>query len=113
MANNIAFQSTGNTFVVITTTANTAVNKEITGVTPSNQYKITAANTTAFVRISESNANAVLPTATTSQPGIWLCNGESVVITAQQTSVSKPVYASVISADANGVIYITPGEGMS
>lgn len=113
MANNIAFQATGNTFAIVTTTANTAVNKPVTGVTPSNQYKITSANTTAFVRLSESNANAVLPTGTTSQPGIWLANGESVVITAQQTSVDKTIYVSVISADANGVVYVTPGEGMS
>lgn len=113
MANNIAFQSTGNTFVIVTTTANTAVTKAVTGTSPSNQYKITAANTTAFVRISESNANAVLPSATTSQPGIWLANGETAVITAQQTSVNKTVYVSVISATANGVVYITPGEGMS
>lgn len=113
MANNIAFQSTGNTFVIVTTTANTAVTKEVTGTSPSNQYKITAANTTAFVRISESGANAVLPTGTSSQPGIYLANGETAVITAQQTSVNKTVYVSVISATANGVVYITPGEGMS
>ena len=113
MANNIAFQATGNTFVIVTTTANTAVNKPVTGVTPSNQYKITSANTSVFVRMSESNANAVLPTATTSQPGLWLTSGESVVVTAQQTSVDKTVYVSVISAEANGVIYVTPGEGMS
>lgn len=113
MANNIAFQATGNTFVIVTSTANTAVNKAVTGVTPSNQYKITAANTTVFVRMSESNANAVLPTSTTSQPGIWLANGESAVITAQQTSVDKTVYVSVISLDANGAVYVTPGEGMS
>ena len=42
MANNIAFQATGNTFVIVTSTANTAVNKAVTGVMPSNQYKITA-----------------------------------------------------------------------
>ena len=113
MANNIAFQATGNTFVIVTTTANTAVNQSVTGVTPSNQYKITSANTTVFVRMSESNANAVLPTMTTSQPGLWLSSGETVVITAQQTSVDKTVYVSAISASANGVVYITPGEGMS
>jgi hypothetical protein len=113
MANNIAFQATGNTFAIVTTTANTAVNKPVTGVTPSNQYKVTSANTTAFVRLSESNANAVLPTGTTSQPGIWLANGESAVITAQQTSVDKTIYVSVISADANGIVFVTPGEGMS
>lgn len=113
MANNIAFQATGNTHVIVTTTANTAVNKEVTGTSPSNQYKITSASTVAFVRISESNANAVLPTATSSQPGLWLLSGESVVVTAQQTSVDKTVYVSVISAVANAAIYITPGEGMS
>jgi hypothetical protein len=113
MANNIAFQSTGNTYVIVTTTANTAVTKAVTGTSPSNQYRITSANTTAFVRILESNANAVLPTGTTSQPGIWLSNGETAVITAQQTSVSKTVYISVISQDANGVVYVTPGEGLS
>jgi hypothetical protein len=112
MANNIAFQATGNTFAIVTTTANTAVNKPVTGVTPSNQYKVTSANTTAFVRLSESNANAVLPTGTTSQPGIWLTNGESAVITAQQTSVDKTIYVSVISADANGIVFVTPGEGL-
>jgi len=112
MANNIAFQATGNTFAIVTTTANTAVNKPVTGVTPSNQYKVTSANTTAFVRLSESNANAVLPTGTTSQPGIWLANGESAVITAQQTSVDKTIYVSVISADTNGVVFVTPGEGL-
>jgi hypothetical protein len=112
MANNIAFQATGNTFAIVTTTANTAVNKPVTGVTPSNQYKVTSANTTAFVRLSESNANAVLPTGTTSQPGIWLANGESAVITAQQTSVDKTIYVSVISADANGIVFVTPGEGL-
>jgi len=113
MANNIAFQATGNTFVIVTSTANTAVNKSVTGVTPSNQYKITSANTTVFVRMSESNANAVLPTSTTSQPGLWLTSGETAVITAQQTNVDKTVFVSVISAEANGVVYITPGEGMS
>lgn len=113
MANNIAFQATGNTFVIVTSTANTAVNKEVTGLTPSNQYRITSANTTVFVRVSESNANAVLPTATTSQPGLWLTNGQTAVVTAQQTSVTKTVYVSAISAEANGVVYITPGEGMS
>jgi hypothetical protein len=113
MANNIAFQATGNTFVVVTTTASTAVNKEVTGTSPSNQYKITSASTVAFVRISESNANAVLPSSTTSQPGLWLSNGESVVVTAQQTSVDKTVYVSVISPTANAAVYITPGEGMS
>lgn len=113
MANNIAFQATGNTFVIVTTTANNAVNQSVTGTSPSNQYKITSANTTVFIRVSESNANAVLPTATTSQPGLWLANGETVVITAQQTSVDKTVYVSAISSDANGVVYITPGEGMS
>lgn len=65
------------------------------------------------MRLSESNANAVLPTGTTSQPGIWLANGESAVITAQQTSVDKTIYVSVISADANGIVFVTPGEGMS
>jgi hypothetical protein len=55
----------------------------------------------------------VLPTGTTSQPGIWLSNGESVVITAQQTSVDKTVYVSVISPTANAAVYVTPGEGMS
>ena len=113
MANNIAFQATGNTFVVVTTTANTAVNKPVTGVTPSNQYRITSANTAAFVRISESNANAVLPTMTTSQPGLWLTSGETVVVTAQQTSVDKTVYVSVISDVANATVIVTPGEGMS
>ena len=113
MANNIAFQATGNTFVIVTTTANTAVNKPVTGVTPSNQYRITSANTTVFVRMSESNANAVLPTMTTSQPGLWLTSGETVVVTAQQTSVDKTVYLSVISETTNGTVFVTPGEGMS
>ena len=113
MANNIAFQATGNTHVIVTTTANTAVNKAVTGTSPSNQYRITSANTTVFIRVSESNANAVLPTMTTSQPGIWMTSGESVVVTAQQTSVDKTVYVSVISAEANGVVYVTPGEGLS
>ena len=113
MANNIAFQATGNTHVIVTTTANTAVNKEVTGTSPSNQYKITSASTVSFVLINESNANATLPTDTSSQPGIWLLSGETAVITAQQTSVNKTVYVSVISSEENAAVYITPGEGMS
>jgi hypothetical protein len=113
MANNIAFQATGNTFVVVTTTANTAVSKTVTGNAPSNQYRITSSNTTAFVLLSESNVTAVLPTMTTSQPGLWLANGQTAVVTSQQTSADRTVYISVISQDANGVIYITPGEGIS
>ena len=113
MANNIAFQATGNTFVVVTTTANTAVSKTVTGNAPSNQYRITSSNTTAFVLLSESNVTVVLPTMTTSQPGLWLSNGQTAVVTSQQTSADRTVYISVISQDANGVIYITPGEGIS
>lgn len=113
MANNIAFQATGNTFVIATTTANTAVNKPVTGTSPSNQYRVTSANTTVFVRVSESNANAVLPSASSSQPGLWLTSGETVVITAQQTSVDKTVYVSAISEVANATIFVTPGEGIS
>ena len=113
MANNISFQATGNTFVVVTTTANTAVSKTVTGNAPSNQYRITSSNTTAFVLLSESNVTAVLPTMTTSQPGLWLANGQTAVVTYQQTSADRTVYISVISQDANGVIYITPGEGIS
>lgn len=113
MANNIAFQATGNTFVVVTTTANTVVNKTVTGNAPSNQYRITSGNTTAFVLITDSVTSAVLPTMTTSQPGLWLTSGQTAVLTAPQTSADKTVYVSVISPDANGVLYITPGEGIS
>jgi hypothetical protein len=113
MANNIAFQATGNTFVVVTTTANTAVSKTVTGNSPSNQYRITSGNTTAFVLLSDSNVAAVLPTMTTSQPGVWLTSGQTSVVTSLQTSTDKTVFISVISPDANGILYITPGEGIS
>jgi len=112
MATNIAFQGTGNTFVVATTTANTAVIKEVTGNTPSNQFRLTSANTAAFVRISESNVAAVLPSSTTSQPGFWLTSGETAVVTAVQCSSSKTVYVSVISDVANATVLVVPGEGL-
>jgi hypothetical protein len=112
MANNIAFQATGNTVVVATTTANTAVTKDVTGNTPSNQYRLTSANTAAFVRISESNVAAVLPSSTTSQPGFWLTSGETAVVTAVQTSSTKTVYVSVISDVANATVLVVPGEGL-
>lgn len=112
MANNIAFQGTGNTFVIATTTANTAVTAAVTGNTPSNQFRLTSANTAAFVRISESNVAAVLPTSTTSQPGFWLTSGETAVVTAVQCSSSKTVYVSVISNVANATVLAVPGEGL-
>lgn len=112
MANNIAFQATGNTVIIQTTTANTAVTKAVTANTPSNQFRLVSANTATFVLISESNVAAVLPTGTTSQPGFWLTSGETEVVTAPQVSSSKTVYVSVISDAANGTVLVTPGEGL-
>ena len=114
MANNLAFQPMGPTYLLQATAANTqGATIAMTAVSPVQQYNIvnTDSANIAYVAIStSSNVTATIPTGTGSNvfPIPWF--GVNT-ITAVQTSPTKTVYATIISNGTCNVL-ITPGEGL-
>jgi len=114
MANNIAFQSMGNTVVATAATANTQGDAvAITAVSPVNQYLVfnPDKDDPVFVAYGDTaNVTATIPDA----------NGAAVVsvapytercFTGLQVSSTKTVYVRIISTHNNAKLFITPGEG--
>lgn len=116
MANNIAFQTQGKTTRInVTTAANTV---SILSDSPCNQLRIH--NGTAgevFFRVSTgSTDDAVIPVAGTPAYGAVLHNNQTVILTApRQCSnvAANSVYVSAIVSAGTGIVYVTPGEGMT
>jgi len=114
MANNIAFQIQGKTTRInVSTTANTV---SILSDSPCNQVRIhngTAAE--VFFRLGiASTEDAVIPTAGTPAYGTVLHNNQTVILTApKQTTNTASLYVSAIVASGTGILYVTPGEGMT
>jgi hypothetical protein len=113
MAINAAFQIKGKTTRInVSTTANTVA---ILADSPSTQLRLhngTAAE--VFIHISSSaTGNAVVPVANTASYGLVLHNNQTQIFTApgQATDVAT-VYVSAITASGNGIVYVTPGEGL-
>jgi len=113
MANNIAFQVQGKTTRInANTTANTVA---ILSDSPANQVRIhngTAAE--VFVRLSNSSTgDVVIPVAGTPAYGVVLHNNSTVILTAPaQATNTATLYLSAIVATGNGIVYVTPGEGL-
>ena len=116
MANNIAFQVQGKTTRInVTTTANTV---SILSDSPCNQLRIhngTAAE--VFIRVgTASTDDVVIPVAGTPAYGVVLHNNQTIIITSPKQSANtsaNSVYVSAIDATGTGIVYVTPGEGMS
>ena len=116
MANNIAFQVQGKTTRInVTTTANTV---SILSDSPCNQLRIH--NGTAgevFFRVgTASTDDVVIPVAGTPSYGAILHNNTTIIITAPKQSANtaaSSLYVSAIVATGTGIVYVTPGEGMS
>jgi hypothetical protein len=113
VANNIAFQPMGKTYKVLAPTANTAVVVTVVSDSPVQQYHVANPSTTdtVFVRISGTSQNAALPTNTGAY-GVALPPTTERVLTQYQSAPSSNVYVSVIGAEANAIVYVTPGEGV-
>lgn len=113
MANNIAFQPMGKTYEVLATDANTAVTIAVVADSPVQQYHIVNPSTTdtVFVRISGSNVDAAIPTDE-GEYGVAIPPFADRVLTQYQSAPSANVYVSVIGANANALVYVTPGEGL-
>ena len=115
MANNIAFQPMGQTYRLnlTTTSAEVAVNAD----SPCNQIRVH--NGTAgevFVRFSATTGQAAaIPASGTPAYGMILHNNSTAVFTVPQAAISaqSTLYVSGIVASGTGIVYITPGEGMS
>jgi len=116
MANNIAFQVQGKTTRInVTTAANTV---SILSDSPCNQLRIH--NGTAgevFFRVGTgSTDDAVIPVAGTPAYGAVLHNNQTVILTAPRQCINvaaNSVYVSAIVATGTGIVYVTPGEGMT
>jgi hypothetical protein len=114
MANNIPFQTQGKTTRInVTTTANTV---SILADSPCNQVRIhngTAAE--VFIRLGTgATDDAVIPVAGTPAYGVVLHNNQTIIVTApkQATNVAS-LYVSAIAATGTGIVYVTPGEGLT
>jgi len=116
MANNIAFQVQGKTTRInVTTAANTV---SILSDSPCNQLRLH--NGTAgevFFRVSTgSTDDAVIPVAGTPSYGAVLHNNQTLILTAPRQCINvaaNSVYVSAIVATGTGIVYVTPGEGMT
>lgn len=116
MGNNIAFQPMGKTYRIVSsnTAANTVV---VTSDSPSNQYlvvnhdKTNGTGNPVYVRISASNAAAVLPN-TNAAYSIPIPPGSMFVFTGPQCGPNTSVYVSAISETDSPELYVTPGEGL-
>ena len=113
MANNIAFQVMGKTTRI---DANSVANTvSILSDSPCNQVRIhNGSAVEVFVRLGTSSGDsAVIPVAGTPGYAAILHNNSTVVFTApKQATSAASLYVSVITASANAVVYVTPGEGM-
>jgi hypothetical protein len=113
MANNIPFQIMGKTTRI---DANAVANTvSILSDSPCNQVRIhNGSAVEVFLRLGTSSGdNAVIPTAGTPAYSTILHNNSTVVFTApKQAANVASLYVSVITASANAVVYVTPGEGM-
>ena len=116
MANNIPFQVQGKTTRInVTTAANTV---SILSDSPCNQLRIhngTAAE--VFFRVGTgSTDDAVIPVAGTPAYGAILHNNQTIIITSPKqagNTAANSVYVSAIIASGTGIVYVTPGEGLS
>ena len=113
MANNIAFQATGKTYLlaVSTTSSNVAVYAD----TPSNQFApFNDGNHDVFVRTGNDDGTAaVVPTAGNPQYGFVVPPSTRIVITNGQSASTTPQYFAAITTTGTHNLYITPGEGLS
>ena len=116
MANNIAFQPMGKTYML---SANTSVQSvTVNADSPVNQYlcinhEKENSGVPVYVRLSASaNNNVAIANATTSQYGIPIPPASQVVLTGPQCSGTTNCYISFISPSGTPAIYITPGEGL-
>jgi hypothetical protein len=70
-----------------------------------------------FFRIgTASTDDAVIPVAGTPSYGAILHNNQTIIITAPKQSANtaaSSLYVSAIVATGTGIVYVTPGEGMS
>ena len=104
----------GMTYQIECPTANTAVTIAITSDSPCNQYMLGNHDNNkhpVYVRISESNVAASLPTSAGAYsllvPGDWI-----QIVTGPQVNPNKIVYVSAIGENNDVEVYITPGEGL-
>ena len=116
MANNIAFQVQGKTTRInVTTTANTV---SILSDSPCNQLRIHNGTVgEVFFRVgTASTDDVVIPVAGTPSYGAILHNNQTIIITAPKQSANtaaSSLYVSAIVATGTGIVYVTPGEGMT
>ena len=111
MANNIAFQPMGKTYLLQANSTSQSIN--VSADSPVQQYHFTNhdASTAAFVRITTSAANAVVPNSA-GQYGFPVRHGTDLVITSHQCSPNVNVVVSFVTASGTANIYVTPGEGL-
>jgi hypothetical protein len=116
MANNIAFQPMGKTFMLSATTAVQSVT--VSADSPVNQYLFVnheKENTgiPVYVRLSASTGNNVaIANATTAQYGIPIPPAARVILTGPQCSGTANCFITFIAPSGTPAVYVTPGEGL-
>jgi hypothetical protein len=116
MANNIAFQPMGKTYML---SANTAVQSvTVVADSPVNQYLFVnhekeSAGVPVYVRLSASSGNNVaIANATTAQYGVPIPPASQVVLTGPQCSGTSNCFITFIAPSGTPAVYVTPGEGL-
>ena len=113
MANNIAFQATGKTYLLSATTVSS--NVAVYADSPANQFALfNDGNHEIFVKTgSDNTTTSVIPVVGTPQYGFVVPPGQRIVITNGQANGTNPVYFAAIVDTGTHNLYITPGEGLS
>jgi len=111
MANNIAFQPMGKTYLLAANSTSQSIN--VSADSPVQQYRLTNHDTTnaAFVRITTGASNAFVPNAAGTY-GFPVRYNDDIVITAAQCSPNVNVVISFITASGTANVFVTPGEGL-
>jgi hypothetical protein len=113
VANNIAFQTTGKTYLLSVTTVSS--NVAVYADTPSNQFALfNDGNHDVFVKTGNANTTtAAVPVVGTPQYGFVVPPSSRIVITNGQANGTVPVYFAAVTTTGTHNLYITPGEGLS
>ncbi len=116
MANNIAFQPMGKTYML---SANTSVQSvTVSADSPVNQYLFInhekeSTGVPVYVRLSTATgSNVAIANATTAQYGIPIPPASQVILTGPQCSGTANCFITFISSSGTPAVYVTPGEGL-
>lgn len=116
MANNIAFQTMGKTYLANATTTSQRIT--ITADSPCNQLLVSSHESPSggkpvyFVVSNNASVTCTVPTAGNPQYAKLVSPGNQIVYTVPQQFSSTPMYIAFITSSTTSECFFTPGEGL-